>query len=69
MRDSAGYRGHAPDFVWPNGQRLAVSVVINFAEGAEQKVGDGDPSSERIGEVISVVAPSVRDLGRLVAGP
>lgn len=38
--------------------------MVNFEEGAEQQVGDGDPASERIGEVISVVEPGVRDIGQ-----
>jgi peptidoglycan/xylan/chitin deacetylase (PgdA/CDA1 family) len=63
-RDLTGRGGRDPDFVWPNGARLAVSVVVNFEEGAEHQVGDGDPQSERIGEVISVVEPSTRDLGQ-----
>lgn len=63
-RDLRGYGGTWPDFAWPNGARLAVSVVINFEEGAEQQVGDGDPVSERIGEVLSVVEPGVRDMGQ-----
>ncbi len=64
MRDLIGRGGRDPDFAWPNGARLAVSVAVNFEEGAEQQVGDGDPQSERIGEVISVVEPGVRDLGQ-----
>lgn len=64
MRDLTGRAGHEPDMVWPNGARLAVSVVVNFEEGAEHQVGDGDPASERIGEVISVVEPGVRDIGQ-----
>jgi peptidoglycan/xylan/chitin deacetylase (PgdA/CDA1 family) len=63
-RDLVGYGGRWPDLAWPNGARLAVSVVVNFEEGAELQVGDGDPASERIGEVISVVEPGVRDLGQ-----
>ena len=63
-RDLVGYGGRWPDITWPNGARLAVSVVLNFEEGAENQVGDGDPSSERIGEVMSVVEPGVRDLGQ-----
>jgi peptidoglycan/xylan/chitin deacetylase (PgdA/CDA1 family) len=63
-RELVGY-GHArPDIVWPNGARLAVSVVVNFEEGSELQVGDGDPRSERIGEVISVVADGTRDIGQ-----
>ena len=64
QRDLTGYGGAWPDLRWPNGARLAVSVVVNFEEGAEQQVGDGDPQSERMGEVLSVVAPGTRDLGQ-----
>ena len=64
MRDLTGYGGRWPDFQWPNASRLAVSVVVNFEEGAERQVGDGDGISESIGEVISVVPPGVRDIGQ-----
>ena len=64
MRDLIGRAGREPDLVWPNGARLAVSVAVNFEEGAEQQVGDGDKLSERMGEVISVVEPGVRDIGQ-----
>ncbi|MEM9394586.1 MAG: polysaccharide deacetylase family protein [Pseudomonadota bacterium] len=63
-RDLIGYGGVWPDFTWPNGSRLAVSVVVNFEEGAEQQVLDGDPTSERIGEVISVVPEGRADPGQ-----
>src|SRR5260370_16749715 len=63
-RDLVGYGGSWPDMTWPNGSRLAVSVVVNFEEGAEWQVGDGDPRSEAIGEVLSVVPPGVRDQGQ-----
>eukprot|EP01037_Dinobryon_pediforme_P026183 gene26183-28617_t len=63
-RDLLGYAGQWPDIVWPNGARLAVSLVINFEEGAEEQVGDGDARSERIGEVISVVEPGRADPGQ-----
>jgi peptidoglycan/xylan/chitin deacetylase (PgdA/CDA1 family) len=63
-RDLRGYAGRWPDVTWPGGARLAVSVVVNFEEGAEMQVGDGDPESERIGEVVSAVEPGVRDLGQ-----
>lgn len=64
MRDLFGRGGQDPAIAWPNGARLAVSVAVNFEEGAEQQVGDGDPQSERIGEVISVVEHGVRDQGQ-----
>lgn len=62
--DLTGYGGTWPDIRWPNGARLAVSVVVNFEEGAEMQVGYGDASSERMGEVISVVEPGRRDRGQ-----
>lgn len=63
-RDLMGYAGQWPDLVWPGGVRLAVSVVVNFEEGAELQVGDGDTRSETMGEVISVVPPGARDIGQ-----
>ncbi len=63
-RDLVGTGGTWPDMRWPNGARLAVSVVVNFEEGAEQQVGDGDAQSERMGEVMSVVPAGVRDMGQ-----
>jgi len=64
MRDLIGYGGQWPDIRWPNGARLAVAIAVNFEEGAEQQVGDGDAQSERIGEFLSVVAPGTRDMGQ-----
>ncbi len=64
MRDFVGYGFDQPQVAWPNGSRLAVSVVVNFEEGAEQQVGYGDRQSESIGEVVSVVPPGTRDLGQ-----
>ncbi len=63
-RDLVGYGGAWPAITWPNGARLAVSVVVNFEEGAEQQVVDGDPVSERMGEVLSVVPEGKPDPGQ-----
>ncbi|MEM6383123.1 MAG: polysaccharide deacetylase family protein [Pseudomonadota bacterium] len=63
-RDLIGYAGQWPDFTWPNGTRLAVSVVVNFEEGAEQQILDGDQTNERIGEVLSVVPEGRSDPGQ-----
>ena len=63
-RDLIGYGGRPPATLWPNGARVAVSVVVNFEEGAELAIGDGDDASERMGEVASVVAPGTRDFGQ-----
>ena len=63
-RDLIGYGNQPPEIIWPNGARVAVSVVINFEEGAENQVGDGDAVSERVGEVLSVVPEGIRDPGQ-----
>jgi peptidoglycan/xylan/chitin deacetylase (PgdA/CDA1 family) len=63
-RDLIGYAGCPPAIRWPNGARVAVSLVVNFEEGAELAIGDGDASNEPIGEIRSVVEPGRRDFGQ-----
>jgi peptidoglycan/xylan/chitin deacetylase (PgdA/CDA1 family) len=48
-RDLVGYNGKPPLVEWPNGARVAVSLVVNFEEGSEHCIGDGDDRSDRIG--------------------
>ncbi|MDA9475425.1 polysaccharide deacetylase [Bradyrhizobium sp. CCBAU 65884] len=62
QRDLRGYGRARPDIVWPNGARVAVSLVVNFEEGAELAVEQGDAETERYGEVASTSPPGVRDL-------
>src|SRR5579871_1287854 len=62
-RDLVGYGGSPPAWKLPGDARLAVSMVINFEEGAELAVSDGDPVAEKISEVISVVPPGRWDQG------
>jgi len=57
-----GSEGKWPDVTWPNGARVAVSLVVNFEEGAEQSVRYGDPTGERAGDVRSSVPPGTPDL-------
>jgi putative urate catabolism protein len=45
-RDFAGYGATPPDPKWPNGARLAVQIVMNYEEGAEYAIPDGDATSE-----------------------
>ena len=56
-RDLVGYGGTPPAWTLPGDAKLAVSMVINFEEGAELAVSDGDPQAEKISEVVSVVPP------------
>ncbi len=51
-RDFVGYAGTPPDPRWPGGKRLAVSFVLNFEEGGEFSVRDGDDHNEAVYEVI-----------------
>jgi len=61
-RDLVGYGRNRPDIVWPNGARVAISLSLNFEEGAELSMEQGDGETERFGEVPSVQPPGVRDL-------
>jgi putative urate catabolism protein len=45
-RDFVGYGGKPPDPKWPEGARLALNLVINYEEGSEPSIPDGDPASE-----------------------
>ena len=48
------------DFSWPNGARLALSIVVNVEEGAEMNIADGDPGPEPVDELGSVPRRPVR---------
>ncbi|TXG92305.1 allantoinase PuuE [Rhodococcus rhodnii] len=41
-----GYGRTPPDPQWPGGAKIAVQFVLNYEEGAEDNVLDGDPASE-----------------------
>ncbi len=41
----------AKDCTWPNGTRLALSIVVNLEEGAEMNVRDGDARPEPVDEL------------------
>lgn len=45
-RDFIGYGRQPPNASWPNGAKIAVSFVINYEEGAERTVQNGDATSE-----------------------
>ena len=52
MRDFQGYGRELPTLRWPGNAGLAVSFVLNFEEGAEFSVADGDARNEGVYEVI-----------------
>jgi len=45
-RDLVGYGANPPHPRWPDGARLAVNFVMNYEEGSEYSVPDGDGFSE-----------------------
>ncbi|CAI3957183.1 allantoinase PuuE [Commensalibacter communis] len=46
MRDMIGYGGNLPDPKWPNKAKVAVQFVINYEEGGEHCILNGDRHSE-----------------------
>ena len=48
------------DFTWPDGNRLALSVVVNVEEGAEMNVRDGDAAPEPVDELGAIPRRPVR---------
>lgn len=61
-RDYVGYGRKPPEFVWPNGTRLAVNIVVNYEEGAERNPLDGDPEREAASESVFPAQPGEREL-------
>lgn len=47
-------------FTWPDGNRLALSIVVNVEEGAEQNIRDGDKGPEPVDELGAVPSRPMR---------
>ena len=64
-RDFVGYADSPPDIHWPGGARLAVNFVLNYEEGSEYSLHDGDDRTDAT--LTEVATPRVprgqRDLG------
>jgi peptidoglycan/xylan/chitin deacetylase (PgdA/CDA1 family) len=61
-RDFIGYGRKIPQVRWPQDARIAVSIVVNYEEGSEYSLLDGDHHHETNGEVPSPVPLNQRDL-------
>jgi len=61
-RDFIGYGRTAPRLKWPDGNRLAVSIVVNFEEGAERSPLYGDARPEERSEIPRPASLQGRDL-------
>ena len=62
-RDLVGYGRSPPRGRWPNGARLAVSIVVNYEEGSERSQAMGDPDQESMTEWGNYpMPPNIRNL-------
>ncbi len=61
LRELIGYGMDAPRVEWPDEARIAVSLVVNFEEGAEQTPLYGDVEMDRMRERF-IVPPGYRDM-------
>jgi allantoinase len=62
-RDLVGYGRQPPHPRWPGGARIALQFVLNFEEGAENCVLDGDATSEVfLSEIVNAQAFPMRHM-------
>jgi len=63
-RNLIGYGRNIPDPKWPGGAQIAVQFVLNYEEGGESCILDGDPASENLlSEIVGAAAwPGQRNL-------
>jgi len=63
-RNLVGYGRDAPDPKWPGGANVALQFVINYEEGAESTIMDGDSASENLlSEIVGAAAwPGQRNM-------
>ncbi|PWO00697.1 glycoside hydrolase/deacetylase [Tilletiopsis washingtonensis] len=66
VRDLVGYGAAPPHARWPHGARLALSFVVNYEEGAEHTLLNGDAGPERFlteGGATAAASSGMRSLG------
>ena len=63
-RDLVGYGANPPHPKWPGDAKIALQIVLNYEEGSEYSIPDGDDTSEiYLREVPgSTMGPGMRDL-------
>ena len=62
-RDLIGYGATPPRAPWPNGARIAVNFCINYEEGGERSILNGDDGAEaRVSDLIVERRIGTRDL-------
>ena len=65
-RDLIGYGPNPPAVEWPNDARIAVSFVLNYEEGSENSILDGDPHGETVGRIAVAGGPGRAGPGQRV---
>ena len=59
MRDFTGYGAQPPHAAWPHQAKIAVQFVLNYEEGSERSVLEGDAHAETfLSEIIRVWNPA-----------
>ena len=61
QRDFVGYGKMLPRVEWPEGARIAVSIVVNYEEGSERTPLLGDAAHESAADLPSARPPGARD--------
>ena len=62
LRDPVGYGKNLQRITWPDYERIAISIVINYKEGSEATPLDEDGKHETLGEIHSNKSPDSSDL-------
>lgn len=55
-RDLYGHGPNPPHPHWPNGAKIAVSIVLNIEEGSEQTITHGDGRNETVYDMIETIS-------------
>lgn len=57
LQNLTGYGSKPPHPKWPNNAQIAINFVVNYEEGSESNILDGDPSSENyLAEIANMTA-------------
>ena len=69
-RDLIGYGSKGKKVSWPNNAKLALQIVLNYEEGGENSILNGDKYSETfLSEIIGAKAFKGRHISMLICLP
>ncbi len=61
-RDFIGHGRNPPKVVWPDGARIAVSLIVNYEEGSEVQMAADGQNEAGLAELSYAMTPGYRDL-------